>query len=218
MAGGMVFLTCAPWRPLGRWTLGREKMQAGFYDFVVIESMMDIRNMQRPGSGRYPCASPPEKRSLAPGASSSNWDSIRRAGTQTVHLTVPAAMARSWTRAPCATANPENYRQLIDYIIDDLGWAGGATRPSGKWWPFSRHVPGPCSISAGSRMGSCCRPISVCHSRFPGRRGPPVRSRSDSPSRCHWASWIATDGYGGWGRHGAGDPHARSDDNRSVVS
>lgn len=181
-----------PWLPLGRWTLGREKMLAAFYDFVVIESMMDIRNMHGLAQP-VPLRIPPEREAalqrqlVGLGLDPGRWYA-------TVHYRT-GSYGPKLDKAPLRNSEPENYRQLIDYIIDELG---GQVVQLGhpEMEPFPPR-PGLVDLSR-IKDGFMLQAYAVCHSRF-------LIAGPSGPVTLGFAFEVplgvvdATDGYGGWG-------------------
>jgi len=181
-----------PWLPLGRWTLGREKMQSAFYDFVVIESMMDIRNLHGLGQP-IQLRIPPEREPLLQrqlvglGLDPNRWYA-------TLHYRT-SSYGPKLAKSPLRNSEPDSYRDLVSYIIDELG---GQVVQLGhpEMEPFPAR-PGFVDLSR-IKDGFMFQAYAVCHSRFMvgGPSGPVTLAFAfDVPLGVV----DATDGYGGWG-------------------
>jgi putative glycosyltransferase (TIGR04372 family) len=180
------------WLPLGRWVLGREKLKDAFYDLVVIDSMMDARNVhgfEKPAILRIP----PERedalhRQLVQlGLDPTRWYA-------TLHYRT-SSYGPKRDKSPIRNGDPESYRQLTDYIIDELG---GQVVQLGhpEMEPFPAR-PGFVDLSR-LRDGFMAQVYAVCHSRF-------LVAGPSGPVAMGWAFQVptavvdATDGYAGWG-------------------
>jgi putative glycosyltransferase (TIGR04372 family) len=93
-------------------------MQDAFYDLVVVDTMMDIRNVY--GFDRtVPLRIPPDRADalhrqlIGAGLDPTRWYA-------TMHYRT-ASYGHKLNRSPIRNSDPENYRQLADYIIDELG-------------------------------------------------------------------------------------------------
>ncbi|HWA46106.1 MAG TPA: TIGR04372 family glycosyltransferase [Hypericibacter adhaerens] len=181
-----------PWLPLGRWTLGREKMPAAFYDLVVIEPMMDVRmvhGLDHPVPLRIPAAKeePLRRRLEGLGLDPARWYA-------TIHYRT-SNYGHKLDKSPLRNGEPESYRQLVDYIIDELG---GQVVQLGhpEMTPFPAR-PGFVDLSR-IEDAFMLQAYAVCHSRFmvAGPSGPIMLGFS---FQVPLGVVDATDGYGGWG-------------------
>lgn len=181
-----------PWLPLTRWTLSSNKKQDAFYDLVVVESMMNVRNIggfSQPAVLRIP---PEREESLRRQLVGVGLDPDRWYAT--LHYRT-ASYGPKRNKSPIRNSDPENYRQLRDYIIDELG---GQVVQLGhpEMEPFAPR-PGFVDLSrvADSFM---LQAYAVCHSRFllAGPSGPVVLGPG---FQVPYAYVDATDGVGGWG-------------------
>jgi putative glycosyltransferase (TIGR04372 family) len=181
-----------PWRPLARWTLGRERLPEAFYDLVVIEPMMDVRmvhGLEQPVALRIP----PEREDalqrqlVGLGLDPARWYA-------TIHYRA-SNYGPKLDKSPMRNGEPESYRQLVDYIIDELG---GQVVQLGhpEMEPFPAR-PGFVDLSR-LKDGFMLQAYSVCHSRFlvAGPSGPVMLGFS---FQVPLGVVDATDGYGGWG-------------------
>ena len=181
-----------PWLPLGRWTLGRERLQDAFYDLVVVESMMDVRNVQglnQPAVLRIP---PDREEALhrqlvGLGIDPNRWYA-------TMHYRT-SSYGPKFNKSPIRNSDPENYRQLVDYIVDELG---GQVVQLGH--PEMQPLPSRPGFVDLSRVANAfmLQAYAVCHSRF-------LIAGPSGPIGLGWSFQVpmacvdATDGQGGWG-------------------
>jgi putative glycosyltransferase (TIGR04372 family) len=181
-----------PWLPLGRGTLGREGKKEAFYDFVVIESMMNARNVhgfERPAVLRIPPEREDElhRRLVGLGLDPDRWYA-------TVHYR-GGNYGPKRNKSPIRNSDPENYRRLIDTIIDELG---GQVVQLGH--PELRPFPPRAGFVDLSRLANSflLQAYAVCHSRF-------LVAGPSGPVALGWGFQVpiavvdATDGHGGWG-------------------
>ncbi len=189
---GRYFPDMRPWLPLGRWTLGRAGMREAFHDFVVIESMMNARSLhgfEQPTVMRVPPGREAALHGqlLGLGLDPERWYAAvhYRAGTY----------GPKRGKSPIRSGNPESYRQLVDYIIDDLG---GQVVQLGH--PELDAFPARPGFVDLSRLADTflLQAYAVCHSRF-------LVAGPSGPVALGWGFQVptmvvdATDGHGGWG-------------------
>ncbi len=189
---GRMFPDMRPWLPLGRWTLGRDGKREAFYDLIVVESMMStasVHGFERPAVLRIPSGREAALRGqlLGLGLDPERWYA-------TVHYRA-GTYGPKRGKSPIRSGDPESYRQLIDYIIDDLG---GQAVQLGH--PEMRAFPPRPGFVDLSRLADAflLQAYAVCHSRFlvAGPSGPiGLGFGFQVPT----AIVDATDGQGGWG-------------------
>jgi putative glycosyltransferase (TIGR04372 family) len=181
-----------PWLPLARWTLGGEKLKEAFYDLVVIDSMMDARNVQglaQPAILRIP----PEREDalrrqlVGLGLDPDRWYAALHYRT--------SSYGPKLNKSPIRNSDPENYRRLADYIIDELD--GQVVQLGHPEMPSFPARPGLVDLShiANSFM---LQAYAVCHSRFL-IAGPSGAVGMGWGFQVPVAIVDATDGQGGWG-------------------
>ncbi len=180
-----------PWLPLGRWTQGRAAMREAFHDLVVVDSMMNARSVhgfERPAILRIP----PEReeslrrRLIELGLDPGRWYAV---------LHYRASNYGPKGGNPIRDGDPESYRALADFIIDDLG---GQVVQLGHP-ELDAFAPRPGFIDL-SRMTDAflLQAYAACHSRF-------LMAGPSGPLALGWAFQVptalvdATDGHGGWG-------------------
>lgn len=181
-----------PWLPLTRWTLSGDQKQDAFYDLVVVESMMNARNVDgfsQPALLRVPPerVEPSHQQLIGLGLDPDRWYA-------TIHYRTHSYGPKR-NKSPIRNSDPENYRKLRDYIIDELG---GQVVQLGhpEMVPFA---PRPGFVDLSRIAGSfITQAYAVCHSRFmlAGPSGPQVLS---SGFQVPFAYVDATDGIGSWG-------------------
>lgn len=181
-----------PWLPLGRWALGSEKLQGAFYDFVVVESMMDVRNvdgLDRPVALRIPANREDAlyRQLVGLGLDPNRWYAAMHYRT--------SSYGPKRNKSPIRNSDPENYRRLADYIIDELG---GQVVQLGH--PEMQAFPLRSGLVDLSRLANAfmLQAYAVCHSRF-------LIAGPSGPIALGWSFQVptalvdATDGQGGWG-------------------
>jgi putative glycosyltransferase (TIGR04372 family) len=181
-----------PWLPLGRWILGREKLKDAFYDLVVVDSMMDAKNVhgfEKPAILRIP----PEKEEklhrqlIGLGLDPNRWYA-------TMHYRA-STYGPKRDKSPIRNSDPESYRKLSDHIIDELG---GQVVQLGhpELQPFPTR-PGFVDLSR-LKDAFMLQAYAVCHSRF-------LVAGPSGPVALGWGFQVPTgvvditDGHGGWG-------------------
>lgn len=181
-----------PWLPLGRWTLGADKLQDAFYDLVVVEPMMDIRmihGLNRPSILRIPPDREEQlhRQLIGLGLDPNRWYA-------TLHYR-DGTYGPKRNKGPLRSSSPDSYRVLADYIIDELG--GQVVQLGHPEMTSLSSRPGFIDLSRLAD-GFMLQAYAVCRSRF-------LIAGPSGPVALGWAFQVptarvdATDGHGGWG-------------------